>query len=114
MSFSDERKSYVPIIDAVFNNGQIMNPGATRLIPEDSFTANDKYTVRIQVLRAEAITINFSKQIVGPTVSSVTLLDILKFIGEKTVIVKMDTEGFECKVMKAYALNGRTSQIPQL
>ena len=35
----------------------------------------------------------------GPTVTSVTFLDLLEFIGQKTVIVKIDTEGFECKVL---------------
>ena len=113
MAFSDEHKSYVPIIDAFFNIEENMNPGGTRLIPEESFTENGKYTVCIQVFNAEVIPFTFSYQVVGPTVSSVTFLDILKFIGEKTVIVKMDTEGFECKVINLHALNVRTSQLPQ-
>jgi len=85
---SDEHNSYVPIIDAYFNNDQLMNPGGTRLIPEESYTESGEYTV------------------VGPTVTSVTFLDLLEFIGKKTVIVKIDTEGFECKILGKYFDSG--------
>ena len=79
-----------------------MNPGGTRLIPEESVTENGEYTVCIHVLNTKTITF-FLNQVVGPTVSSVTFLDLLKFTGKETVIVKMDTEGFECKVRNSHA-----------
>jgi len=46
---------------------------------------------------------------VGPAVSTTTLHDVLKYVNSGTVIVKMDVEGFECKVLHPYLLHHHQS-----
>ena len=59
------------------DNNTIVNPGAKHLISEDE---------------AE------NKKVSGESMSSVTLKDILMFGKMKTYILKVDIEGFDCKV----------------
>jgi len=66
------------------------NQGGTRLVPA-SLISKD------------------SNKIAGLAVNTTTLLDVLKFINSNTVIVKMDVEGFECKVLQPYLLNHHQS-----
>jgi len=73
---SDVRESYIPVHHAPDS----ANPGATFLVQAKTF--DNEYTA------------------VGPpTVSSITFMDLLNFIGSRTIIAKLDAEGFECKIM---------------
>ena len=38
----------------------------------------------------------------GPAIISITLLDLLNYINKETVIVKMDVESYECKILFQY------------
>ena len=38
----------------------------------------------------------------GPAIISTTLLDLLNYINKETVIVKMDVESYECKILFQY------------
>lgn len=81
---SDKKEALFPVNDAGGSN-----PGATRLVPVQLFTGG--------------------ATIVGPPVTSTTLLDLLNFINTKTVIVKLDVEGYECKVLHNYLAHGHPS-----
>ena len=41
-------------------------------------------------------------KVVGPPVLSTTLLNLLDFIAADTVVLKIDVEGYECKVLHPY------------
>merc|ERR1739838_1010533 len=75
-------------------NDDVSNPGGTRLVPRRLITQNLK--------------------VVGPPVNTTTLLDILSFINTDTVIVKIDVEGFECKVLAQYLQNPTSTYIPYI
>jgi len=66
----------VPVLE------DLSNEGATRLVPVDMLTGKEKA--------------------VGPQISSTTFLDLLNYINADTVIVKMDVEGYECKILHQY------------
>ena len=90
---SDQEEVLLPVLDG----NKRKNPGATRLIPATAF--NDSQTVRLISSQKELLLL---LQVVGPAVTSTTLLDLLNYIDSKTVIIKMDVEGYECKVLHHY------------
>lgn len=65
------------------------NQGGTRLVPASLLSQDAK--------------------IAGLAVNTTTMLDVLKFVNSNTVIIKMDVEGFECKVLHPYLLNHHQS-----
>ena len=55
------------------------NQGGTRLVSGDA--------------------INSDTRVTGPAVTTTTLSNVLKFTKANSVILKLDVEGFECKVL---------------
>ena len=43
--------------------------------------------------------INSDTRVTGPAVTTITLSNVLKFTKANSVILKLDVEGFECKVL---------------
>eukprot|EP00092_Neocalanus_flemingeri_P004053 GFUD01004363.1.p1 GENE.GFUD01004363.1~~GFUD01004363.1.p1 ORF type:complete len:319 (+),score=48.72 GFUD01004363.1:60-1016(+) len=77
---SEKRETLFPVL------GDLSNQGATRMVPEQIFKEKNMKAA-------------------GPPVNSTTLLDILNFINTDIVVIKMDVEGFECKVLHTYLIN---------
>jgi len=67
------------------------NQGGTRLVPGDA--------------------INSDTRVTGPAVNTTTLSNVLKFTNANSVILKMDVEGFECKVLHPYLLHGQSPHV---
>merc|ERR1712126_463625 len=60
------------------------NPGATQLVP------------------AHLMTDDLQQYIIGVPVHSVTLNHLIQFADAKEIILKIDVEGFECKILTPY------------
>merc|ERR1712013_921558 len=76
---SDKHDTVYPVI---FNADPLKNPGSLRVAPE-----------------TEVLTLDTKP--LGPGVESVTLPDILETISARSVIIKMDIQGQECKALLA-------------
>jgi len=71
---SDKKEVLYPVTD------NAANQGGTRLVTRDKLGKNVKPS--------------------GPPVETATLMELLTFVNSSTVIVKMDVEGMECKVLQ--------------
>jgi len=80
---SDKIETLYPVTDNKDNQG------GTRLVPGHNLNENTKAA--------------------GPPVNTTTLHDVVKFVDSSTIIVKMDVEGFECKVLHPYLLHQHSS-----
>merc|ERR1719188_2292781 len=79
--FSDKIEVLFPV------NIQKINPGGTKLVP------------------ASLLTPSLNKSISGNPVVSTTLHQLIKFANSNQLILKLDIEGFECKVLRPYFEN---------
>ena len=93
--------TYYPLIPA----GPVLNPGGAEMLTLDQLQRKNvdaSYVGGISWLTERERAILSRDLYLQPPIKSVKVADVLKVIDEDIIIMKIDIEGYECKVCNVY------------